>query len=141
MSNEYFLLDTSAILTLIEDEPGAERVQEILATSRALLTWSVLLETHYISRQEAGEAEADRRYALLKQLPAQILWAIDEPTVLTAARLKATQHVSFADAIVAAYAVQHDAILVHKDPEYIALATEIKLEALPLKGGIAAGKT
>ncbi len=36
MSNRRFLLDTSAILTLIEDEPGAERVQEILTTTEGL---------------------------------------------------------------------------------------------------------
>ena len=133
MSNRRFLLDTSAILTLIEDEPRAERVQEILTTTEVLLPWSVLLETHYISRQESGEAEADRRYALIKQLPGHILWSMDEPTVLTAARLKALHRISFADAIVAAFAVQHNAVLVHKDPEFEAVVAEVQLESLPYK--------
>lgn len=133
MNNERFLLDTSAILTLIEDELGAERVHEILTTAQVLAPWSALLETHYVSRQEAGEAEADRRYALLKQLPVEILWLMDEPTLLTAARLKAVHRISFADAVVAAYAMQQDAILVHKDPEFAPLNSEVRLEPLPFK--------
>ena len=63
--------------------------------------------------------------------PCTELWAVDEPTLLTAARFKATARVSFADALIAAFAVRHEAILVHKDPEYEALGDRVSLEALP----------
>jgi ribonuclease VapC len=69
----------------------------------------------------------------MKRLPATILWEADEPILLTAARLKATFHLSLADAIIAAFAIRHDATLVHKDPEYEALAGLVKLESLPYK--------
>ncbi len=133
MSPELYLLDTSALLTLIEDEAGAERVERILNQEEVLLPWLVLLEAHYITRQERGQAEADRRYALIKQLPATILWEMEEPTLLTAARLKAVHHLSLADAIIAAFAIQKNAILLHKDPEFEALTDQMSLEALPYK--------
>lgn len=133
MSDERYLVDTSAFLAFIEDEDGAARVEQVLRRRSTLLPWPVLLETYYISRQERGEAEADRRYALMKQLDVTILWQMDEPTLLTAGRLKANHRVSLADALIAAFAFQHDAILIHKDPEYEAVAGEVSLEALPYK--------
>lgn len=133
MSGDRYVLDTSALLTLIEDEPGADRVAQVLAHEEVLLPWVVLLEAVYISRQERGEAEAERRYALLKQLRAVILWEADEPTLLTAARLKADHRVSLADAVIAAFAARRGAVLLHKDPEYEPLAPSVRQERLPYK--------
>lgn len=127
------LLDTSAILTLIEDEAGADRVEEALRTPTTIVPWPVLLETHYISLREVGQAEADRRLALLKQLAVTIVWGMDEATVLTAARLKAEHPISLADAMIAAFALRLGAVLMHKDPEYESLAGLVPIEALPYK--------
>lgn len=132
--NEYkFLLDTSAVLTFLEDEAGAERVETLLREEQIILPYLVLLETYYITLQERSEDIADRRYALLKQLPATFLWAMDEPTLLTAARLKARYRLSIADAQIAAFALRQRAVLVHKDPEFEVLSEMIPLEALPYK--------
>jgi len=128
-----YVLDTSALFALIEDEDGAERVEEIMRSENAILPWVVLFETHYITRQEREPGEADRRYAFLKQSPCEVVWQVDEPTLLVASRFKATHRLSFADAVIAAIALRRDAVLVHKDPEYKALAEHLKLEALPYK--------
>ncbi len=133
MATERFVLDTSALLTLMEDEPGAERVNAVLRTGAAILLWIVMLEALYIVQQERGGAEAGRRYALVRELPAEILWQMDEPTMLVAARFKAQQRVSLADAVIAAVAVRCQATLMHKDPEFEALADTVRLEALPYK--------
>ena len=133
MSDKRFLLDTSALMTLIEDEAGANRVEELISQGRAILPWPVLLELYYITRQESGPAEADRRYALASRLNVQVLWEMDELTVLTAGRLKAEHRVSFADALIAAFALRTGAILVHKDPEYDALDGVLDMERLPYK--------
>jgi predicted nucleic acid-binding protein len=61
-----YLLDTSALLTFIEDGPGSDRVEEALKDAAILLPWPVLMETCYITLQEMGRAEADRRYALIR---------------------------------------------------------------------------
>ncbi len=134
MARKRFVLDTSALFTLIEEEEGADRVEEIVSTEEAYLPSLALLEVHYVTRQERGQGEADRRYALLKKLPCEILWHVDEPTLLTASRFKAAHRLSLADALIAALAHRQSAVLVHKDPEFIALADEVELEALPYKG-------
>jgi len=128
-----FLLDTSALLSFIEDEAGADRVEQALKQPTTLVPWPVLLETHYITLRERGEAEAYRRTALVKQLNIRILWDMDESTLLTAARLKARHHLSLADAIIAAFALRTDAVLIHKDPEFDVLVGLVPMEALPYK--------
>ena len=133
MSERRYLLDTSALLTLIEDEDGADRVAALLRLPSTIITWVSLLEVVYITRQERDAVEADQRYALLKALPATLLWPVDEPTLLTAARLKAQYRLPLADTLIAACAIQANATLVHKDPEYEQLAEQVTLEALPYK--------
>ena len=133
MNPSGYVLDTSALLTLIEDEVGAERVSQVLDNEQVWLPWLVLLEAYYITLQEQSRIEAETRYALMKQLPATILWNVDEPTLLTAGRLKANHRLSLADAIIAAFAIRFEASLVHKDPEFQVLAGELVLENLPFK--------
>jgi predicted nucleic acid-binding protein len=130
---ECFVLDTSALLTLIEDEAGAARVEHVLRQHRAVVPWVVLMEVYYVSKQEQGQAEAERRHTLIKQMPAEILWNADEPTILLAGDLKADQRLSFADSLIAAIARRSGAVLLHKDPEMAALAAQQPVEALPYK--------
>jgi len=127
------LLDTSAILAFIEDEAGADRVEEALRREDIIIPWPVFLEIHCVSLQEEGPAEADKRYALVKQLKAEFLWDTDEATMLTAAGLKAQYRISLADSLIAAFALKSGAVLMHKDPEYEALAGIIPQEPLPYK--------
>lgn len=133
VDRERLVLDTSAVLTLIEDEAGADRVVQALKEAEVLLPAVVLMEAYYISLQERGAEEADGRHALLKELDLQILWSLDEAVIRTAARFKTTRRISLADAIVAAYAAQRNATLLHKDPEFEALEGVVRLEALPYK--------
>ena len=134
MNADKYVLDTSALLTLMEEEDGTDRVEAILRQGQLVIPFAVLLEIYYISLREHTEATADYRYALICNLPrAEIHWNVDEPTLLTAARFKGQCHVSFADALIAAFAAQHHAILVHKDPEFDALKGRILQEPLPYK--------
>jgi len=128
-----YLLDTSALLSFIEDEEGADLVEQALRQKETIIPWPILLEMYYITLQEEGQAEADRRFALIKQLKVTILYEMDEATVLTAAMLKARHHVSLADAIIAAFAIRKGAVLIHKEPEFEALTGLLKMEALPYK--------
>jgi len=128
-----FLLDTSALFTFIEDEDGADRVEQALNQVTTLVPWTVLMETYYITLREEGQAEADRRIALIRTMKVRILWDMDESMLLTAAKLKAEYHISLADAIIAAYAIRYNAVLIHKDPEFEALTGLLRMEALPYK--------
>ena len=128
-----FVLDTSALLAMIEAEEGGKRVYDVLSRETTYIPFVSLLELRYITLREKGQAEADQRYVLLKNTKAEILWELNEPILLTAARLKASYRISLGDSIVAAFAAQTNAVLLHKDPEYEALKSEIALEALPYK--------
>ncbi|CAN5893716.1 hypothetical protein BH24DEI2_BH24DEI2_09480 [soil metagenome] len=131
--SETYLLDTSALLTLIEDEDGAARVETLLKEHDILIPWLCLLELHHISQQEQTLSEADKRYALLRATNAAVLWNANESVLLSAASYKANHKLSLADAVIAAFASTHGAVLVHKDPEYEVLQADVRLEPLPYK--------
>lgn len=128
-----FVLDTSALLTLIEDEAGADRVYEVIEDKQAVVPWVALLEMSYISQQERGQDEAERRYAFIKTLPLTIVWEADEAILLQASRLKASHRISLGDSIIAAHAIRLKAVLLHKDPEFESLSEKVAQETLPYK--------
>ena len=133
MESEPYLLDSSALLTLIEDEPGAERVEAILRTKPCLIPWLAVLEVHFITQQEQGVDEAERRLALLEHLPGEILWQADASILRIASSFKAAHRISLADAVIAAFAKARGAVLLNKDPEFGALKGRVAIENLPYK--------
>jgi len=131
--NKKFLLDTSAWFAFMEDEEGADEIENILLTKDIIIPFIVFMEVYYISFREKGEYVASERYAFLKSLEAEFIWEIDEPTLLIAGNFKALYRISLADALIAAIAKRNGAILVHKDPEYEALKKEVEQIILPYK--------
>jgi predicted nucleic acid-binding protein len=134
---ERFVLDTSAIFTLTDQEEGSDRVDNLLdrAASRECKVEACavsLMELYYITLQEKGEEEAAKLIALVKAWP--VTWVYpNEKAFLMAGRIKAEHRVSFADALIAAVARLNGATLVHKDPELNALVGDVKLLGLLLK--------
>ena len=118
LNDKPYLPDTSAILTLLENEDGADTVENILRHKKILLPAIVLLEVFYVGCIRNSRAAAEARYALLKQLRAEHLSELTEPVIIQAGEFKANYRLSLADAVIAAYALVFNAILVHKDPEY-----------------------
>lgn len=133
MSPEKYLLDSSALLTLIEDESGADRVEEVLRTRTCMIPWLAVLEVHYVTQQELGIDEAERRLLLIEHLPGDILWEADAMVLRAAARFKAMHRISLADAVIAGFASVRGAVLLHKDPEFQCLEGKVVIEKLPYK--------
>jgi predicted nucleic acid-binding protein len=133
---ERCVLDTSALLCLIEGEDGADEVEKILRThgpkGNAYLCFISLMEFYYINHQERGEAVAQERYTLLKELPLKVVES-DPELGLAAGRIKAAHRLSVADAWIAAVAERLEAVLVHKDPEFEPLKRILRLAPLPYK--------
>lgn len=128
-----FLLDTSALMCLIEDEPGAERVEYLLNNENTMIPWAALMEIYYMTLRERGEDAAEARFSMISSSPANIIWEMSEAIVILSGVIKAKQRVSFADAVIAGIAIKNSAILVHKDPEMAALGDQIRMEILPYK--------
>lgn len=135
---ERFLLDTSAVLALTDQEAGYQLVEDLLDRAAAsgveLKICAIsLMELFYITLQEQGEDHAVHLVALVKAWPIEWVYP-DETALLVAGRIKAFRRLSFADAVIAGVAKLLNATLVHKDPEFEVLAGEVSLLALPYKG-------
>jgi predicted nucleic acid-binding protein len=129
------VLDTSAIICLLEDEPGADLVEQKVAAAEAGkiklgASFVSLTEAFYITRLSQGKPRAEEFVAVIKSWPMEIIYP-DERLCLAAGEVKATHSVSLADAFVAATAQLTSAILIHKDPEFEPLKGTIALQALP----------
>ena len=132
MKTDLFLPDTSAILTMMDSEEGADLVEDILRTREILLPALVLFEVYYKSIQYRGVETAELRYATLRSIRATHVSELTEPVLLKGGEFKANYQISLADSIIAAYAFVHHATLVHKDPEFEAL-TMVNQVKLPYK--------
>ena len=121
-----WLLDTSALLALRDNETGAERVAELLQRSQArqgscLVCFMSRMEMLYRVWKDEGERAARLADAQLRSLPLD--WVAASDALLDrAAAIKATHPLSVAYAWIAAAAEQEGAVLVHKDPEFRSLA-------------------
>jgi ribonuclease VapC len=132
-----YVLDTSAWLTLIEDEAGSDTVQEILKQTRTgeaivFVSFMSFMEVYYITLQERDEAEALERVNLIAALPVLRVEST-EGLNIQAAELKAAHRLSVTDAWIAALAKEREAKLVHKDPEFKQVEGEIDVLELPYK--------
>lgn len=132
-----FVLDTSALLAYIEDEDGADYMEEVLIKAErneisVYIAFVSLTEVMYITLQEKDESTAQARVELIKSLACSIEES-GESLNLAAARLKARNRISLADAYIAALCQERKAILVHKDPEFEKLSPAIQQHKLPYK--------
>jgi predicted nucleic acid-binding protein len=135
-----YLFDSSAFLTLFEDEDGAETVQRLLERAKkgeiiVFTSFVSFTEIFYITLREKGEEAAKKRIKIMNRLVITRVESSQE-LGLIAGRLKATHKISFADTWIAATAVFYDAILVHKDPEFEQLKDKVKVLELPYKKSI-----
>ena len=136
-----FVLDTSAVLAVLADEPGAERVTALLRSTEAeagerserqiLLPFMALMELEYLTRRRVGPADARRTLQLVQSWPVTVVES-SIPWRHEAARVKASTPLSVADAWICSLALLHDAVLVHKDPEYDAVEG-LLAERLPFR--------
>ena len=113
------VLDTSAIIAYLYDEPGADIAEgAIFGGSQILMPFMALMEVEYKFRRELkSEDDVLEKMAVLLHWPVETRES-DPAWGSQAARIKAWGRISLADAWVAALALLNDAELVHKDPEF-----------------------
>lgn len=130
-----YLLDTSALLALRDDEPGADQVATLLYEAQTgkhecLGCFMTLMEIFYRVWKDEDAQSGRLAYEQSQALP--IRWLHEEqPLLEKAAEVKALQNLSLADAWIAACALLHEATLVHKGPELMTVMCEQLV--LPLK--------
>jgi len=131
-----YVLDTSAILAVLNNEEGVETVLGLLETARSqneliYLPFMVLMELEYLSLRKYEHTETQQVLNLVEAWPVRIEHSTDEWRH-AAALVKAGCRVSVADAWICSLARLMNAELVHKDPEYDAVS-DLKVVRLPYK--------
>ena len=117
-----YVLDASALLAFFQDEPGAEKVQELLTRAgqaerpllMSVVNWG---EVIYVVWQRRGEEAARERMRAMARYPLEIVGA-DAETTLLAAALKAQHKLPYADCFAAALAQEKKATLVTTDKDF-----------------------
>jgi len=124
-----FLLDTSALIAHIRQEPGWDRVQalfeagdsEILAATVSLAELARRLRELGASAVEARQAAEDYMEALDELVP------IDESVALAAFDIgcETAERLPLIDALIAAAARERSACLVHRDQHMAAISASV----------------
>jgi predicted nucleic acid-binding protein len=114
-----YVIDTSALVPLLLDQPGADEVERILSgeDDDVLLAFMTLMELRYVLARVLPPERVRDIIETLRATGATILESDPEWGII-AAQVKARGGLSVADAWIAALALIHDARLVHKDPEF-----------------------
>ena len=117
-----FVLDTSAVLTILNREDGLGAVLTLLDKAQdpeyvIYMPFMALMELEYLLLRRVSPEETMAILALVKAWPVQVQESTEEWRH-QASMIKAQASLSVADAWIASLALVHSAELVHKDPEY-----------------------
>jgi predicted nucleic acid-binding protein len=129
-----FALDTSALLTLWNDEDGSDEVEGILKSNDKIVIVSFMsyMECYYRIWKDSGREKGRELYSYLFTLPMERV-NLSEDILQSAAEIKATYTLSVADSWIIATAKVNGAVLVHKDPEFLQVINIVQLQNLPFK--------
>lgn len=117
-----YILDTFAVLAYLGNEEGADKVEELLEKAKKkevklYINYVNLGEVYYIVAREFGIAKANEAVAIIKRWDVKFV-GVSESVALTAARIKAMHNLSYADAFVAATAIDKGGVIVTGDREF-----------------------
>ena len=132
------VLDTSAVLAHYFDEAGSTEVNDLLlagADRIGLCVVSLVELKTRLAEEVADRAEVKRVFGLYADVLTVNL-PVDRPVADAANELRAAvrPRLPLADALIAACARRHNAILVHRDPHLAAIPESIVRQArLPEK--------
>lgn len=132
-----YVLDSSALLRYTDDEPGADRIEVLLAscitgTLEAKISAVQWGEVAGKLRSHHGPKEQNR---ILSSLPSEIeVVPVTQDAAVRAAELRVDRKISYADAFAVELALRLlDPILVTADYGFKAVADLVKIEFLPAK--------
>ena len=131
-----YVLDSYAMIAYFEDEPGADRVAQILKQLiqgkakgfMSVVNWG---EVYYSTLREEGVAEAEKVILQLDKFPIQIVEA-NRNLAYEAAKLKGKYRIAYADCFAVALSVKLKASLVTGDPEFKKLRERISIQWINL---------
>jgi predicted nucleic acid-binding protein len=133
-SKPTYVLDSYALLVYLNDEPGRERVEDVLSQAeqhecRIVMCLINLGEVLYITERRRGLFKARQVLALVESLPLDVL-DVTRDLVLDAAHLKSRHSLSYADAFVVAACQRERGVVLTGDPEFHEVESLVQVEWL-----------
>ena len=130
-----YVLDASALLDLLENGPGAARVEQVLHAAHrrenrlamSVMNWG---EVFYNIWHHHGEGAARAEINRLSRLPIEIV-EVDQEQALRAGEIKILHKISFVDCIAAALAELRKSVLITADRDFQKLGRRIQVLWLP----------
>jgi ribonuclease VapC len=127
-----YVLDSYAMIAYFEDEPGADRVAQILRQLiqgkakgyMSVVNWG---EVYYNTMREEGVAEAEKVILQLDKFPIQII-EVNRDFAYEAAKLKGKYRIAYADCFAVALSVKLNASLVTGDSGFKKLKERISIQ-------------
>jgi PIN domain nuclease of toxin-antitoxin system len=129
-----YIFDSYALLALLEDEPGADLVTELISDRKteAYISAINLGEIYYLLLRRSGVNQAER---VLESITLEDSISIAEASwerIKEASKVKAGGGLSFADAFAVALAKELEAPLVTGDPEIIEKAEANNIQVIAI---------
>ncbi len=128
-----YVLDTSALIALWNDEEGADTVEHVMRSGAIIhIAFMSFMEGRYRLWKNAGKDESDEFSKYLEILPIKRI-NITDTIFEKSVEIKATNNLSVCDSWIIATAIATNSILVHKDPEFEQVRKKVRLKNLPYK--------
>ena len=129
------LLDSSGFFAFFFDEPGRNRVEELFSDPEVDVGVSVLTPIELWTRLKAEGSDSQFEQEWEDHLPLfEKIIEADIANCLKAIELRraASARLPTIDAVIAAAAARHEAVLVHRDPHFTSIPGHLlKQEMLP----------
>ncbi|MBW2020619.1 MAG: type II toxin-antitoxin system VapC family toxin [Deltaproteobacteria bacterium] len=127
-----YVMDSFAMIAFFEDEPGADKIAEILhvlINQKAKAFMSVINwgEIYYNIMRVQGIEEAEDVITQFNKYPIQLIEA-DQALTYEAAKLKGKYKIAYADCFAAALSLRLKAPVVTGDPEFKKLEHKISIQ-------------
>ncbi|AKX93023.1 PIN domain protein [Moorella thermoacetica] len=127
-----FVLDTYALLALLEEEPGAQIIADIISddNNMSFLSLINLGEAYYMLLRKKGEKAAAELVETIFADEGITLIECPWTRIKEAARIKAGGGLSYADSFVVSLAQELQAPIITGDPEIRKLAPKLGFEVI-----------
>jgi predicted nucleic acid-binding protein len=124
----HFVLDSYALLAYFRNEEGGEKVEQLLNDAvvdkhELYMTCINAGEVYYMAYRKDGADKADLVWKALQQFPIHMT-EVDMALTFKAAKLKAGNKLSYADAFAAVLTIAKKATLITGDREFDSLFKE-----------------
>jgi len=131
MIHNKYVLDAYAILALLENEPGSEKIEELLINDISLYMSEINLgEIYYITLRRGGKDQAEKIIETIFMEESITIVDSNWERIKQASEIKAEGNLSYTDSFALSLALELKAPLLTGDPELRQAAAAYRVEII-----------